>query len=99
MPSGLEKPLTVGTLLAVAALGLPGVANAATGAPVDLGTLPGDQYSFVAAVKAGGTETNLGTLPGGDYSWATGIAADGTVVGLATTSGGAGQHAVYWPAA
>ncbi len=55
MPSGWKKTLTAGTLLASAALGLPGVATAATGGPVDLGTLPGDEYSFVAAVNAGGT--------------------------------------------
>ncbi|WP_318306121.1 hypothetical protein [Amycolatopsis solani] len=54
MLSGWKKTLTVGTLLASAALGLPGVA-AATGGPVDLGTLPGDQYSFVADINADGT--------------------------------------------
>ncbi|MEU5264971.1 hypothetical protein [Amycolatopsis sp. NPDC021455] len=55
MPSCLKKSLIVGTLLASAAVGLPGVATATTVAPVDLGTLPGDQYSSVTAINAGGT--------------------------------------------
>ncbi|WIX86016.1 hypothetical protein [Amycolatopsis sp. DG1A-15b] len=55
MLSCLKKPLTVGTLLAAAALSLPGVAAAATAGPVDLGTLPGDQFSDVAAINAAGT--------------------------------------------
>ncbi|MFJ7212005.1 hypothetical protein [Amycolatopsis sp. NPDC098790] len=55
MLSCLKKPLTVGTLLVAAAVGLPGVAAAATVAPVDLGTLPGDRFSSVAAINAGGT--------------------------------------------
>jgi probable HAF family extracellular repeat protein len=53
--SSLKKPLTVGTLLAAAALGLPGIATAATVGPVDLGTLPGDAFSTVNAINAGGT--------------------------------------------
>ncbi|MFF1612192.1 hypothetical protein ACFVYA_30800 [Amycolatopsis sp. NPDC058278] len=55
MLSCLKKPLTVGTLLAAAALSLPGVAAAATAGPVDLATLPGDQFSDVAAINATGT--------------------------------------------
>lgn len=55
MLSCLKKPLAVGTLLAAAALSLPGVATAATTGPVDLGTLPGDQFSSVSAINAGGT--------------------------------------------
>ncbi|MGW3996966.1 hypothetical protein ACWEF6_26070 [Amycolatopsis sp. NPDC004772] len=55
MLSCLKKPITVGTLLAAAALGLPGVAAAADVAPVDLGTLPGDAFSTVAAINATGT--------------------------------------------
>ncbi|MEV6445819.1 hypothetical protein [Amycolatopsis sp. NPDC051716] len=55
MLSSLKKPLTVGTLLAAAALGLPGVASAATDGPVDLGTLPGDRFSGVSAINADGT--------------------------------------------
>ncbi|MEU0537349.1 hypothetical protein [Amycolatopsis tolypomycina] len=55
MLSSLKKPLIVGTLLAAAALGLPGVATAATAGPVDLGTLPGDTFSRVTAINAAGT--------------------------------------------
>ncbi|MEA5358972.1 hypothetical protein VA596_05450 [Amycolatopsis sp., V23-08] len=44
----------MGTLLAVASLGLPAVADAAPAGPVDLGTLPGDQFSDVAAINAAG---------------------------------------------
>jgi len=56
MLSCLKKPLIVGALLAAAASGLPGVATAAPGrVPVDLGTLPGDQFSTVSAINATGT--------------------------------------------
>ncbi len=55
MLSCLKKPITVGTLLAAAALSLPGVASAATDGPVDLGTLPGDRFSGVSAINADGT--------------------------------------------
>ncbi|MFJ1760146.1 hypothetical protein ACIOD2_07505 [Amycolatopsis sp. NPDC088138] len=53
MPSYL-KNLAVGALLAAVSLGLPAVANAAPAGPVDLGTLPGDQFSDVAAINTAG---------------------------------------------
>lgn len=49
-----NRLLTVGVALGGLSLVLPGVASAAV-SPVDLGTLPGDQYSSVTAINDSGT--------------------------------------------